>query len=97
VPIGTILRWLSENTASHAGLGDRKGKIAVGYDADLVIWDPDAQYTVTKEILQFKNKLTPYEGMVLSGQVEQTILRGIPIYNGTSDTFTNLGPAGILL
>lgn len=52
---------------------------------------------VTKETLQFKNKLTPYEGMVLSGQVEQTILRGIPIYNGISDTFTNLGPAGILL
>ena len=46
VPIGSILRWVSENTASHAGLGDRKGKIAVGYDADLVIWDPEAQYTV---------------------------------------------------
>ncbi len=46
VPIGTILRWASENTASHAGLGDRKGKIAVGYDADLIIWDPNAQYTV---------------------------------------------------
>jgi len=46
VPIGTILRWVSENTASHAGLGDRKGKIAVGYDADLVIWDPEAQHTV---------------------------------------------------
>jgi allantoinase len=46
VPIGTILRWVSENTASHAGLGDTKGKIAVGFDADLVIWDPDAQYTV---------------------------------------------------
>jgi allantoinase len=46
VPIGTILRWVSENTATHAGLGDRKGKIVVGYDADLVIWDPDTQYTV---------------------------------------------------
>jgi allantoinase len=46
VPIGTITRWMSENTARHAGLGDKKGKIAVEYDADLVIWDPDAQYTV---------------------------------------------------
>jgi allantoinase len=46
VPVGTILRWVSENTASHAGLGDRKGKIAAGYDADLIIWDPDVQYTV---------------------------------------------------
>ena len=47
VPIGTILRWVSENTANHAGLGDTKGKIAVGYDADLVIWDPDTQYIVS--------------------------------------------------
>jgi allantoinase len=46
MPIGTILWWLSENTASHAGLGDRRGKIAVGYDAHFVIWDSDAQYTV---------------------------------------------------
>jgi allantoinase len=114
VPIGTIVQWMSEKTASHAGLGDRKGKIAVGYDADFVIWDPDVQYTVrvsslypfrlievdfqvTKEALQFKNKLTPYEGLVLFGRVEQTILRGNPIYNGISDSFKNLVPSGILL
>ncbi|KAH9996010.1 allantoinase [Russula vinacea] len=95
--IGTILRWVSENTASHAGLGDRKGKIAVGYDADLVIWDPEAQYTVTKEMIQFKNKVTPYEGLVLLGRVEQTILRGSPIYDGISDTFFNVEPSGALL
>jgi allantoinase len=52
---------------------------------------------VTKETLQFKNKLTPYEGMVLSGRVEQSILRGSPIYNGISDMFTNSGPSGVLL
>ncbi|KAI0294990.1 allantoinase [Russula brevipes] len=97
VPIGTILGWVSEKTASHAGLGDRKGKIAVGYDADLVVWDPDVQYTVTKETIQFKNKVTPYEGLVLSGRVEQTILRGHPIYNGTSETFHGLVPSGLLL
>ncbi|KAI9507793.1 allantoinase [Russula earlei] len=97
VPIGTMVGWVSENTANHAGLGDRKGKIAVGYDADLVIWDPDMRYTVTKETLQFKNKLTPYEGMVLSGRVDQTILRGSPIYNGISDTFFESEPSGVLL
>jgi len=97
VPIGTMLGWVSEKTAGHAGLGDRKGKIAVGYDADLVIWDPDIQYTVTKETLLFKNKLTPYEGMVLSGRVEQAILRGRPVYNGTSNTFFDLEPSGVLL
>jgi allantoinase len=52
---------------------------------------------VTKETLRFKNKLTPYEGLVLSGQVQQTILRGSPIYSGISDTFTNLEQSGVLL
>ncbi|KAH9965112.1 allantoinase [Lactifluus volemus] len=97
VPIGTIVRWMSEKSANHAGLGKRKGKIAVGYDADFIIWDPDVQYTVTKEALHFKNKLTPYEGLVLSGRVEQTILRGNPIYNGISGAFKDLDPSGILL
>jgi allantoinase len=46
VPIGTILQWTSQKTANHAGLADRKGKIAAGYDADLIIWDPDAEYIV---------------------------------------------------
>ena len=58
VPIGSILRWVSENTASHAGLSDRKGKIAVGYDADLVIWDPEAQYTVGLPLSDLSQKAT---------------------------------------
>ncbi|KAI0275320.1 allantoinase [Gloeopeniophorella convolvens] len=107
VPIGTILQWTSQKTANHAGLGERKGRIANGYDADFVIWDPDAKFTaihidltssqVTKESLQFKNKLSPYEGLILFGCVEKTILRGSTIYEGASSEFTGLEPAGILL
>jgi len=52
---------------------------------------------VTKETLQFKNKLTPYEGMVLSGRVERAILRGRPVYDGISNTFFDLEPSGVLL
>jgi allantoinase len=47
VSIGQILRWTAVNTAKHASLDTTKGKIAPGYDADLVIWDPDATFTVS--------------------------------------------------
>jgi allantoinase len=57
----------------------------------------DCGEQVTKEKVQFKNKLTPYEGLVLSGRVEQTILRGNPIYDGTSGIFFNPEPSGALL
>lgn len=46
VPIGQIVDWVCVKTAKHAGLGDRKGKLAVGYDADLVLWDPEATFEV---------------------------------------------------
>lgn len=54
----------------------RKGVIAVGSDADFVIWKPDEQFTVTAEKLHHRHKLTPYEGEVLSGVVQQSFLRG---------------------
>ncbi|KAI0285463.1 hypothetical protein BGY98DRAFT_946076 [Russula aff. rugulosa BPL654] len=94
---GLSLLWTEARKRNPCCLGDTKGKIAVGFDADLVIWDPDAQYTITKKMVQFKNKVTPYEGLVLYGQVEQTILRGRSIYDRFSNTFFNLEPSGTLL
>ena len=46
VSIGRIVEWMSVRTARHAGLDGRKGKLGVGFDADLVIWDPDAEVKV---------------------------------------------------
>jgi allantoinase len=45
--INQMARVLCENTATHAGLSHRKGQIAVGYDADFVIWDPEGRSEVS--------------------------------------------------
>ncbi|HEX6718820.1 MAG TPA: hypothetical protein VF088_17065, partial [Pyrinomonadaceae bacterium] len=55
--------------------------IGVSSDADLVIWNPDEQFTVTAAALHHRHKLTPYEGEVLSGVVQTTFLRGRKIYD----------------
>lgn len=46
IPIGQIVEWVCVKTAKHVGLDDRKGKLAVGYDADLVLWRPEATFEV---------------------------------------------------
>jgi allantoinase len=71
-----LTRWLCTNPARQVGFETRKGSIAVGCDADLVIWNPDAQFPVTPSTLHHRHKLTPYAGEVLSGVVQQTFLRG---------------------
>jgi allantoinase len=77
-----LATWLSKHPARFAGLGSRKGKIAPGYDADLVIWDPDEPFEVRSEGLFFKHKVSPYLGMQLLGKVHATVLRGVEIYDG---------------
>ena len=77
-----LSRWLCSAPAKLVGLDKRKGAIAVGFDADLVVWNPSAQFKVEGAALHHRHKLTPYEGMTLSGVVEKTFLRGEKIYDG---------------
>lgn len=81
IPLTAIATWLCENPAKLAGLQKSKGKIAKGYDADLVVWDPEKQFTVTAGQLYHKHKLTPYLNETLYGVVEQTWLAGTLIYD----------------
>jgi allantoinase len=76
-----MTRWLCANPARQVSLEPRKGSIAVGSDADLVIWDPDDHFTVTASTLHHRHKLTPYAGETLNGVVQQTFLRGRKIYD----------------
>ncbi|RHZ79424.1 hypothetical protein Glove_146g32 [Diversispora epigaea] len=73
--------WLSKNTSKQIKLGNRKGEIKVGYDADFVIWAPEETFTVLNDIIQFKNKVTPYEDKVLYGVIKKTIVRGNIVYD----------------
>jgi allantoinase len=74
--------WMSAAPASLAQL-DRKGRIEAGYDADLVIWDPDAEQRVDPLRLQQRHKLTPYAGRHLRGAVRTTFLRGERVWDET--------------
>ncbi|KAI0074781.1 allantoinase [Panus rudis PR-1116 ss-1] len=94
VSVGEIVRWTSVATAKHAGL-EGKGEIKVGNDADLVIFDPSATFKVTKDSLHFKNKVTPYENLTLTGRVQRTYLRGEVVYD--LNTGFGLEPLGKLL
>jgi allantoinase len=59
----------------------------VGYDADLVIFDPDASSRVDPANLQHRHPITPYAGETLEGAIEITILRGAKVYDhGTFPT-----------
>jgi allantoinase len=76
-----ITRWMSAAPAKLAGLDERKGKLAVGYDADFVVWHPEKEFKIVPEIIHFKNKITPYAGMNLRGVVESTYVRGAKVYD----------------
>jgi len=78
-----LAKWLSELPARFAGLGPIKGRLAPGCDADLVVWDPDASFRVTSELLVFRHKLSPYVGAELRGRIHRTYLRGHEVFDGT--------------
>jgi allantoinase len=76
-----IARWMSDAPAALAGLSGRKGQIATGYDADLVVWDPDEEFTVDASQLQQRHKVTPYAGRRLRGAVRTTFVRGQRVWD----------------
>ena len=64
------------NPARLMGLAPRKGSINVGADADLVLWDPKKQVTLTNPLMQHIIDYTPYEGMLVTGWPVATLRRG---------------------
>jgi allantoinase len=76
-----IAEWMAAAPARLAGLQATKGRIARGFDADLVAFDAEATFEVAAEGLHHRHKLTPYRGRTLHGVVRRTWLRGRPVFS----------------
>lgn len=70
------------NPAKIFGLYPRKGTIAVGADADIVLWDPAKEHTISAETHHMNTDYNVYEGMAVIGWPVQTLLRGKTIVAG---------------
>jgi allantoinase len=95
IPVEKSLKWMCENPVKLCQLNSSKGKIEKGFDADIVVWNPDEKFTVEEKDIQHRHKITPYLNRELFGVVEQTYIGGKKIFNKGS--FLNLNEGKILL
>jgi allantoinase len=86
--INHLVKWMCERPARLVNLDQIKGKIQKGFQADFVVWNPEATHTIKKSDILFKNKMSAYEEHLVQGVVEQTILRGEIIYDKNKTNFT---------
>jgi allantoinase len=77
---GDVVHWMSAAPARLVGL-HHKGALAPGFDADVVVWDPEQTWVVDGVALEHRHPLTPYDGVRLQGRVVTTWVRGHLVYD----------------
>lgn len=73
-----LTRWCSSGPARLARLA-AKGAIAIGNDADFVVWSPEESFTITPDLIRHRHKVTPYLGAQLQGVVKATWVGGLAV------------------
>lgn len=76
--LADVSRWMAANTADLVGLG-RKGRIAIGADADIAVLDTAVPWQVEADRLAHRNPISAYDGRAYAGSVTHTLLRGRPV------------------
>ena len=95
ISVNQIAKWLCENPAKFIGLENTKGKIQKGFDADLIIWNPEKKFIIEEKTIQHRHKITPYLNRELFGVVEQTYVGGVKVFN--QGKFLHLNEGKILM
>ncbi|MFT5509470.1 MAG: dihydropyrimidinase [Hyphomicrobiaceae bacterium] len=76
IDINRFVAMTSTNHAKSYGLYPRKGTIAIGSDADIAIWDPKKEVTISQSLMHHGADYTPYEGIQVTGWPVTTMVRG---------------------
>jgi allantoinase len=79
--LSDIARWMAEGPARLAGCETRKGRVAKGFDADFVVFEPEAEFIATDDGLFYRHRVSPYLGERLRGVVKATYLRGNCVFD----------------
>ena len=90
IDLQTFVAITATNAAKLYGIHPRKGTIAVGSDADLVLWDPERKVTLSHDMLHDRCDYTPYEGRSFTGWPVMTLSRGTVLWDDGEVT----APAG---
>jgi len=92
--VADLARWLCSRPADFLGLS-QKGRIEVGKDADLMVWQPEAVFTVEEKDIRHRHRITPYTGEKLRGCVLQTWVGGEQVFG--QGTILKEGQGRVLL
>jgi dihydropyrimidinase len=83
ISLNRMVQLLATNPARLHGLYPRKGTIAVGSDADLVIFDPERELTISADRMRSRSDYTIYEGQTVTGVPETVLVRGeVVVHDG---------------
>lgn len=80
ISLENFIPLLTMHPAVFLQVENRKGRLAIGYDADLVVWNPEEKFEVKAENILHRYNCSPYNGQQLFGTVQQTIVNGITVY-----------------
>ncbi|MBS2006821.1 MAG: allantoinase AllB [Cyanobacteria bacterium SZAS TMP-1] len=81
ISLPTVLSCMSLGPARFLGLDHKKAALAQGFDADIVVFDPEASFVVEPSMIQHRHKVTPHEGRRFDGLVCETYVRGNKVYD----------------